>query len=230
MLGSLIGNIRPLLHPMLVHFPIALLLTSIALDWSGLCLRMAHLTRAGFYSLVLGALGAGLAALSGPDHVSGDPQVMALLVAHQSFALITVSIAVALVAVRFIATDGIAGRWAVVYLACTLALGASVALTGYYGGELTYHQGVGVATAISNAGTPSSGAGVPLVPVKPLTALLGLLSLIGLSFWMALGGRLAPIYYTAWWRTVRRERSGDVGSLIWTLHWTQHADGDASHP
>src|SRR5690349_5932541 len=72
MLSQLISQLRPLLHPMIVHFPIALLFASVALDWAGYWFKQSNLTRAGFYVLVLGALGSGVAALTGPDHVTGD--------------------------------------------------------------------------------------------------------------------------------------------------------------
>lgn len=220
MITSLIGSLRPLLHPMLVHFPIALLFASVALDWAGFWLGHAGLTRAGFYTLVLGALGAGVAALSGPDHATGGPAVVALLVSHQSFALLTVALAVSLTAVRFFAADGISGPWALGYLACTLALLAVVSLTGYYGGELVYHQAVGVtlpAGASAASAAAGEGSAAPLVPVKPMVALLGLLSMVGLGTWLAAGRVLAPRYHAAWWRAVRQDRR--TGAAIWTLRW-----------
>jgi uncharacterized membrane protein len=94
MLPQLIGQLRSLLHPMIVHFPIALLFASVALDWAGYWLKHPNLTRAGFYILVLGALGAGGAALTGPDHVTADASVMSLLADHQNFANLTVALAV----------------------------------------------------------------------------------------------------------------------------------------
>jgi uncharacterized membrane protein len=215
MIASLISALRPLLHPMLVHFPIALLFASVALDWIGFWLGHAGLTRAGFYTLVLGAMGAGVAALSGPDHATGGPAVTSLLVSHQSYALITVSLAISLMAVRFFAADGIAGPWALGYLACTLALVTVVSFTGYYGGELVYHQAVGV-TLPAGAVVPTGGAsGGPLVPVKPAVALLGLLCIVGLGLWLAAGRTLAPRYYATWWQAVRQDRAS--GGAIWTL-------------
>jgi uncharacterized membrane protein len=214
MLSQFLQNIRPLLHPILVHFPIALLFVSVFLDWAGYWLRQPNLTRAGFYTLVLGALGAGLAALSGPDGVIGDATVESLFVTHQNFALITVSVAVALTAIRFLAADGIRGRWALLYLACTVVLLAAVSLTGYYGGELTYHQGVGVATA--QVPGAASGAAAAHLPTKPLVALIGLLAVAGLAIWLTLGRVLVSAYYDVWWQAVRREFA-DRGGTLWTL-------------
>src|SRR5258708_3947586 len=145
--GDLVSQLRGLLHPIVVHFPIALLFASVGLDWVGYLFRLPNLTRAGFYVLALGALGAGVAALTGPDYAAGDATVVSLLTLHQSFALITVALAVALLLVRYMAADGLGRGWALLYLGATVALLAVVALTGYYGGELTYHQGIGVSTA-----------------------------------------------------------------------------------
>src|SRR5215472_13122166 len=145
--NALIEQLRPLVHPMLVHFPIALLFGSVALDWLGYWLKHPNLTRAGFYTLVLGALSVGVAALTGPDHATGDPSVPGLLAAHQNFATLTIATAVGLFAWRFLAARGVSGGWAVLYLVCTLALLVVVCLTGYYGGEMTYHHAVGVTTS-----------------------------------------------------------------------------------
>ena len=214
-MSSLLGTLRPLLHPMLVHFPIALLFGSVAFDWIGLWLNYAGLTRAGFYTLVLGAMGAGVAALSGPDHVSGNATVSALFVSHQNFALLTVSFAVSLVIVRCFAVDGIAGLWALVYLACTVALLTVVALTGYYGGELVYHQAIGVSLP-TGVGVPAGDtSALPHLPVKPMVALLGFLCIVGFGSWLAIGRLLVPLYYASWWRAVRLDRA--TGGAIWTL-------------
>ena len=80
---------------MLVHFPIALLFTSVALDLSGYLLAQTSLTRAGFYLLLLGVAGAGVSALAGPDHATGSAAADALLILHQNFALLTVALGVA---------------------------------------------------------------------------------------------------------------------------------------
>jgi uncharacterized membrane protein len=53
------------LHPIIVHFPIALLITSVALDFAGVFLRRAGLTTAATWCLVLGVPGAFAALFSG---------------------------------------------------------------------------------------------------------------------------------------------------------------------
>ena len=218
MVGDLIGQFRGVLHPILVHFPIALLFASVALDWVGYIFRSSGLSRAGFYVLALGAAGAGLAALSGPDQARGDATVGSLLTLHESFALITVAVAVGLLLVRYMAADGLGGAWALIYLAATLVLIAVVSLTGYYGGELTYHQGIGVVVA----GTPVTPEGVygANVPVKPMTTLIGLLAIVVLGGWFLGGRQIAATYFQRWIGGARSLFGGarNVGATpLWTI-------------
>lgn len=228
--NALVEQLRPLIHPMLVHFPIALLCASVALDWIGYWLKHPNLTRAGFYTLVLGAFAAGLAALSGPDHATGDPSVPAFLAAHQTWASVTVGLAVAMVAVRFLVTRGLGGGWALLYLASTLALVGAVSLTGYYGGEMTYHHAVGVTVSGAPVAAVSGATAYvrPLIPAKPFVALLGMLCVLGLCAWMGLGRQLFPAYFPAWWRAVRQERAS-TGGRLWTLWRARSGIEQSSH-
>lgn len=75
-----------------------------------------------------------------------------------------VALAVMLVAVRFFTAGGLRGNSALLYLLATLALLASVSLTGYYGGEMTYHHAVGaIGAARANASTAASDAAARLL-------------------------------------------------------------------
>lgn len=214
---ALVQQIRPLIHPMLVHFPIALLFASVALDWLGYWLNHPNLTRAGFYTLTLGTLGAGVAALSGPDHATGDPSVPLLLASHQNFASLTVGLAVAMFAVRFLSADGLRGGGAIVYLLGSLVLLFAVSMTGYYGGEMTYHHAVGVmGTGIPTGAGESLASVSPWIPTKPFVALLGVLCILGFIVWLTLGRAIAGPYYDMWWRAVRRERA-IANAPLWTL-------------
>ncbi|MDQ2715144.1 MAG: hypothetical protein M3Z08_09585 [Chloroflexota bacterium] len=80
------------IHPILVHFPIALLIVAVLLDFLALFLRRAHLVEAATWCLGFGALGLLAAELSGnliEDHVN---RALAgnLLELHKTFALTTV--------------------------------------------------------------------------------------------------------------------------------------------
>lgn len=53
------------LHPLVVHFPIALLLTAVCVDLAALVLKRPALHRVALWNLTLGTIGAGVAVLSG---------------------------------------------------------------------------------------------------------------------------------------------------------------------
>src|SRR5579863_1641308 len=80
------------LHPIIVHFPIALLIVGVLLDFLALFLRRAHLVAAASWCLGFGSLGLLAAELSGQlieDHVN---RALAgnILEIHKTFALMTV--------------------------------------------------------------------------------------------------------------------------------------------
>ena len=80
------------LHPIIVHFPIALLIVGVLLDFLALFLRRAHLVAAASWCLGFGSLGLLAAELSGQlieDHVN---RALAgnILEVHKTFALMTV--------------------------------------------------------------------------------------------------------------------------------------------
>ncbi|MEO6890718.1 MAG: DUF2231 domain-containing protein [Ktedonobacteraceae bacterium] len=92
------------IHPILVHFPIALLIVAVLLDFLALFLRRAHLVEAATWCLGFGALGLLAAELSGnlvEDHVN---RALAgnLLEMHKTFALITVFTFITLFVLRII--------------------------------------------------------------------------------------------------------------------------------
>jgi uncharacterized membrane protein len=201
MLTAIADYVRENLHLMLVHFPIALLFTGIVLDWAGYWLGRMVATRFGFYILALGTLGAIASALSGPDP---DPDTSRVLFAwHTLFALATVTLALALIAVRFIATDGLHGRAAQGYLGATLALMASVCATGFFGGRMLDDADAAALLA------------PPLLPAKALIILLCLLGGAALALWLYAGRRFAPLYFAPW-RQAARHALHERGAL-WTL-------------
>ncbi len=148
-----------LIHPMLVHFPIVLLIIAVAMDIILLlikkdlanrqCLPMVALS-----VLLLGTLSAGIAAVFGDIALDkaislGFPS--GPLEIHETLALITIAVFSLhcllrlLVLWRRYSLQGFIG-WV---SAIPGMVGAVLLiLTAYYGGELVYHFGVNVATAL----------------------------------------------------------------------------------
>ena len=98
-------NIRLVeIHPIIVHFPIALLIVGVLLDFLALFLRRAHLVEAASWCLGFGAAGLLAAELSGQlieDHVN-KALAGGILEIHKTFALLTVITFVTLFALRLV--------------------------------------------------------------------------------------------------------------------------------
>src|SRR5690242_3367017 len=80
------------IHPIIVHFPIALLIIGVLLDFLALFLHRAHLVEAASWCLGFGTLGLLAAELSGnliEDSVN-KAQTAGLLGLHKTMALLTV--------------------------------------------------------------------------------------------------------------------------------------------
>jgi uncharacterized membrane protein len=148
-----------LVHPMLVHFPIVLLITACAMDiivlaikrdlTSRQCLSMIALS-----ALLLGTLSAGFAAIFGDialDRAISLGFPSGPLETHETLALITIAVFSVHCLLRLLAL------WRRVplrgYIGWVAALPGLVGVfllifTAYYGGELVYHFGVNVAAAL----------------------------------------------------------------------------------
>ena len=92
------------IHPIIVHFPIALLIVGVLLDFLALFLRRAHLVAAASWFLGFGMLGLLAAYLSGQLIEDNVNRALAgnLLEMHKTFALITVLTFVLLFALRIL--------------------------------------------------------------------------------------------------------------------------------
>lgn len=92
------------LHPILVHFPIALLLTSVALDFLAVLFRRASLVEGATWTLMLGAPSAVVALASGwlSEHDVNAAAAPELLHLHKVCAVLATAIFGTLFVVRFI--------------------------------------------------------------------------------------------------------------------------------
>lgn len=141
----------PNLHPVVIHFPIVLVLAAVAADWMDLLLRRTQWLGPMAASLyVAGAAGAGVAYWTGTRaaatvYVPGMANPM--IENHEEWALATL-IFVGLLALARLLTS-LRGATASGRLRWTLALAGLLAAvliqqTGERGARLVYEQGVGV--------------------------------------------------------------------------------------
>ncbi|HSP87220.1 MAG TPA: DUF2231 domain-containing protein [Ignavibacteriaceae bacterium] len=137
------------LHPMIIHFPIALLFIGFLSDAVGIIFQKDFFTRAGFYLLILGTLGVVAAYLSGNLAGEGVTEAGALkeaLEIHEDAATITLwlMIGTALVRIAIVALKKYIGFYRWFALAIFFIGVLSIARTGFYGGELVYKHAAGV--------------------------------------------------------------------------------------
>lgn len=136
-------------HPLIVHFPIALLIVGSVAELAGHLLKRDDLRHFAFWALMLGVVGAGVAYISGAmaeEQVEHLPNIHNTLEMHEELATITLATWVGLGALRIL----LAGRqWlnsGIFYLYIVLLFAGCVLLgtTGYWGGQLVYQHGAGV--------------------------------------------------------------------------------------
>jgi len=144
------------IHPALVHFPIALLMTAAIFDAACLVFRGSlWLDRAATALLILGGVGLGAAYLTGQravelaDPITGTAQ--GILAEHKDLALLTIGAATAALLFKLLVTwlgrfdlrvqIGIFRLVALILVFGTVFL---LGLTAYHGGQLVYDHGIGV--------------------------------------------------------------------------------------
>lgn len=137
-------------HPMLVHFPIALLTLSVAADVVAFFTNIESLRDTGWWSLLGAALGGAVAVLAGiVDMRRADMKEDVHVRVHQhmkvGFALLAVIAGLTVWRWTIFLQPGI--PVSAVYLDCAVLAMALAGFQGWLGGELVYTHGVSVARA-----------------------------------------------------------------------------------
>lgn len=137
------------IHPMIVHFPIALLIVGLLADIIGLLLKKEFFSKAGFYLLILGTLGVIAAFITGNLAGEGVTEAGSLKQAlenHEDAAELSIWLisAAAVVRIIFAVMKKYTGILKWIAFALFLIGVLSIARTGYYGGELVFKHAAGV--------------------------------------------------------------------------------------
>jgi len=149
----------PPLHPAFVHFPIALVVFSFVADLLGRLTKRPSLRAAGFWSLIgallMGAITAATGYYDFTRAALGETARYADF--HQDIGFVLVGCVVVLTIWRWLAyarRDVSPGR---LYLIAALLVVGITLFQGWYGGEMVYSQGAGVAAAGKGTEPPASG-------------------------------------------------------------------------
>lgn len=144
------------IHPIIVHFPIALFITGLVIDAIGHLWRKETAKKIGLVLVVLGALGALAAMVTGTLAEETVEERLSkagekALDLHEDLGKLTAYLLLVVAALRVVIATGWLSRWrlvagvalAIYLIAGVIGLG-TLTVTGYYGGELVYQYGAGV--------------------------------------------------------------------------------------
>lgn len=136
------------IHPVLVHFPIALVIFGFIAEVASLFFRKEQcLSKTGYYLLIAGTVMAFLAWLSGNLFTSDlEGKAGEIMERHELFAIITLGILIAASALRIFLKvkdrENTRLKWMAFILYCLGTV--SVIITGFLGGTMVYNYMIGI--------------------------------------------------------------------------------------
>jgi len=144
------------LYPMIVHFPIALLMTSVLFDAASQVFKRESLREGALWLLVLGLIGGALASIAGDfaeEAAEHAGIAESLIETHETLAFITMGIFGVLLVWRLFLRNHFTPHFLTIYLlVATIGVG-TLGATGYYGGDMVYEHGAGVSVVTHGTST-----------------------------------------------------------------------------
>lgn len=131
---------------MVVHFPIALLLTTVGVDLGALLAGRPGLHRIALWNLALGTLAALLAVWTGlraAEVAKHTFEIHQIITLHERLGKITAILACMVVGVRLAKRDRLTSRVRAVTMLLALMMTATLVWGAHLGGRLVYEFGVG---------------------------------------------------------------------------------------
>jgi uncharacterized membrane protein len=140
-------------HPVFVHFPLALLSAGILFDVLGYALKKTSLSNAGWWCFALGVIAAIITVFTGlqaEETVSLSKEAHEVLEHHEHFQIYSTVVLTGLLIWRSIKRGALPNP-AVGYLIITAIAVGAIVFGSHYGGQLVYQYGVG--TSVQPAAT-----------------------------------------------------------------------------
>ena len=134
------------LHPMVVHFPIALLLAALGIEGLALIFRKQAWHTVSFWNLVLGWMGAWVAVLTGRQAMAvakHSPEIHQMMETHERTGYVVLTLVTAVLLWRIFSRDVLSNRsrWLAWILLGTASLGMVYGAS--LGGKMVFEYGVG---------------------------------------------------------------------------------------
>lgn len=136
----------PTLHPLVVHFPIMLIILAAAFQIVSLFVFRREMGWSVVFLALLGAIGAYLSSNVFHPHTTGlTENAQRLLVEHELFAAYTFWLAAAGLVLKIVSQFLLDRRWWSEAVVTVVLVGAAVAvaIAGHHGAELVHKEGVG---------------------------------------------------------------------------------------
>ncbi len=139
-------------HPLVVHFVVAFAVASVLFECAGLLFKNQAFRRTGFHLLILVAIVVGLAIWAGlkdSEGISLTDKTGRMIVRHRNLAYFTAGTYALVLLLQIVERwkywmQGVPVGLRVLSLLAALAGLILVLITGWYGGELVFRQGVNV--------------------------------------------------------------------------------------
>jgi uncharacterized membrane protein len=147
----MLGYDWPRLHALLNDFPIALLVTAVFFDLLALATRRVGLRLVSFSVLLVGALGALAAVVSGlqaEDHIDHGEAVHQAMETHERFALISLGVFGVLALWRLFRERRMGGGERSFTVIASLAGVGVLFATGLFGGRLVFEHAAGIPSKV----------------------------------------------------------------------------------
>jgi uncharacterized membrane protein len=150
----MLGYDWPRLHALLNDLPIALLVTAVFFDLVALGTRRASIRQLGFWTMVIGVLGAVVTVLSGlqaEEHISHGEAVHRVMETHEQLGLITLGVFAVVALWRIVRESRMGGAERSMVTVLSIAGVGLIVATGLYGGRLVFDHAAGIPTRVLEA-------------------------------------------------------------------------------
>ena len=133
-----------LLHPKVIHFPIALFIGAMGMEVLSLILKKDNLHRTALHMYILATVITPFAVLTGLQEAEHLHLSHPILTIHRNFALLTMWGSLVSLPILWLANKKGEKVLRIVFIVFLLMLAIFVSITGHNGGRMVYEYGVGM--------------------------------------------------------------------------------------